>query len=117
MTIRKKLFNAPVVLAFGSGAGKILSKMPLSSEFYKVAVNSSERDLSMIESKVDLLIRCGSGMGSGMSPEQGRKDLDGKLSHLFGRIDEVRKETKVKDIDLIPLIATLGHGFGTGSLE
>ena len=43
MPIRRKLFNAPVVLAFGSGAGKILSRMPLPGEYYKVAVNSSAR--------------------------------------------------------------------------
>ena len=58
MPIRRKLFDAPVVLAFGSGAGKILSRMPLSGEYYKVAVNSSARDLALIENRVDVVLRC-----------------------------------------------------------
>jgi cell division GTPase FtsZ len=117
MRIKQKLFNAPLVLSFGSGAGKILSKVSLSDECYKVAVNSSERDLSMIENKVDVVVCCGSGRGSAMEPEQGRKDLSTRLSALFSRIDEIRKETKAKDIDLLPVIFSLGHGFGSGSLE
>ena len=49
MPIKKKLFNAPVVLSFGSGAGKIISKIETPQRVYKIAVNSSERDLEMID--------------------------------------------------------------------
>jgi len=117
MAIKQKLFNAPLVLSFGSGAGKILSKVSLSDDYYKLAVNSSERDLSIIENDVDVVICCGSGRGSAMEPQQGRLDLSTRLSVLFNKIDDIRKETKIKEIDLLPAIFSLGHGFGSGSLE
>ncbi len=115
MPIKKKLFNAPFVLSLGSGAGKILSKIPLSEEYYKVALNSSLKDLELIENKVDVIISCGSGKGSGMDPNQGKRDFEEKIKKLFKTIEEIKSESKTNEIDLIPIIASLGHGFGTGS--
>ena len=117
MPIKKKLFNAPFVLSLGSGAGKILSEVPLSDKYYKVAINSSSKDLQLIESKVDITLKCGDGKGSGMSPIKGYEDMRLGMRDLGKVIQEIKDETKTDEIDLIPLIISLGHGFGTGSSE
>ena len=114
MPIRKQLFNAPFIISLGSGAGKILSNIPLSDKYYKIAVNSSSKDLEMIESKVDAILSCG-GNGSGMSPEQGSKDMKASLKKLKHLLGEVLEETKTTSVDVIPVIISLGHGFGSGS--
>lgn len=116
MSIKKKLFNAPVVLSFGSGAGKILSKIETPLNIYKIAINSSHRDLQMIDKQVDEIVVCGQGIGSGMDPVQGREDLYSGLRKVFKFVDDACYEAKATDIDLIPLIITLGHGFGSGGL-
>jgi len=116
MPIKKKLFNAPVVLSFGSGAGKILSQIETPPNVYKIAVNSSERDLQLIDKQVDETVVCGQGIGSGMNPTQGREDLYAGLKKIYGLIEDACDEAKAPDIDLIPFIVSLGHGFGTGSL-
>lgn len=115
MPIKKKLFNAPFILSFGSGAGKILSQIPSSNSYYKIAINSSERDLSLIDGDVDQIIRCGNGNGSGMDPTKGEKDYKEKSKTVLKTLDDVLEETKTKEVDFIPVIASLGHGFGSGS--
>lgn len=116
MPIKKKLFNAPVVLSFGSGAGKILSKIETVHSIYKIAVNSSQRDLQMIDKQVDEIVVCGEGAGSGMNPNQGREDFYNGLKKIYRFIDDACYEAKASDVDLIPIIVSLGHGFGSGSL-
>lgn len=116
MPIKKKLFNAPVVLSFGSGAGKIISKIETPLNVYKIAINSSDRDLQMIDTRVDETVLCGSGIGSGMSPIQGREDLYNGLRKVFRMIDDACYEAKATTVDIIPMISSLGHGFGSGSL-
>ena len=116
MPIKKKLFNAPFVISLGSGAGKILSNIASSDLYYKIAVNSSDKDLHMIKSKVDEIIICGNGNGSGMDPQRGQEDLHKRSRQIFKLIDSVCEETGTEEIDMIPIIATLGHGFGSGSL-
>jgi cell division GTPase FtsZ len=113
---KTRLFNSPVIISLGSGGGRILSKSSVPKDVHKIALNSSNKDLSLIGNKIDVSICCGSGMGSGMSPEQGRKDLEGKLGQLFSVVDDFLKEGKVKEVDLIPVVATSGHGFGSGAL-
>jgi cell division GTPase FtsZ len=114
MPIKNKLFNAPVILSFGSGAGKIISQLNVPN-VYKIAVNSSERDLMMIDKKVDSVVVCGKGNGSGMNPDQGKADFSGKIRQVNKEIEDAIEESKARDIDLIPCIFSLGHGFGSGS--
>jgi cell division GTPase FtsZ len=115
MPIKKKLFNAPVILSFGSGAGKILSNIETPLNTYKIAINSSARDLQMINNVVDEIVACGSGNGSGMDPSQGKEDINSSISKVFKTIDDAIFESKGSDIDMLPIIASLGHGFGSGS--
>lgn len=116
MPIKKKLFNAPFVISLGSGAGKILSNIASSDDYYKIAINSSEKDLKMIKSRVDEIVIVGNGNGSGMSPHQGLDDIQDNIQKVYKQIDVICEEMSVEEIDLIPIIATLGHGFGSGSL-
>ncbi len=116
MPIKKKLFNAPFIISLGSGAGKILSSISSSDEYYKIAINSSEKDLKMIKSRVDEIITVGAGTGSGMSPTQGLDDIQNSIQKVYRQIDLICEEMSVEEIDLIPVIATVGHGFGSGSL-
>jgi len=116
LPIKKKLFNAPFVISLGSGAGKILSNIASSDLYYKIAVNSSDKDLHMIKNKVDEIIVCGNGNGSGMDPQRGQEDIHKRIKYIFKLIDSVCEETGTEEIDLIPIIATIGHGFGSGSL-
>jgi cell division GTPase FtsZ len=116
MPAKKQLFNAPVILSFGSGAGKVLSNLHVP-DTYKIAVNSSERDLLLIDKKIDTAIVCGKGNGSGMNPTQGKIDVTGKMKALFKEIDTITSDIKIDKIDLIPCVFSLGHGFGTGSID
>jgi cell division GTPase FtsZ len=113
---KTRLFNSPVIISLGSGGGRILSKISVPKDVHKIALNSSSKDLLLIGNKIDTSICCGSGTGSGMSPQQGRQDFEGKLTQLLSKIDEISKETKMKEVDLIPIIATTGFGFGSGAL-
>lgn len=115
MSIKKKLFNAPAILSFGSGAGKILSKIETPAGVYKIAINSSQRDLHMIDKLVDEIVPCGSGNGSGMDPNQGMLDLREDIKKVYKAVDDACFEAKAGDIDLLPLLVSLGHGFGSGS--
>jgi cell division GTPase FtsZ len=113
--IKNKLFNAPVILSFGSGAGKIISQLSIPS-VYKIAVNSSERDLMLIDKRVDSIVICGKGNGSGMDPDQGQADFSSRSKSVGKEIEEAIEESRSRDIDMIPCIFSLGHGFGSGSI-
>jgi len=111
------LFSMPVVFSLGSGGGRILSGIDVPKTCWRVSVNSSQRDLDLIVEKVDLTVPCGDGSGSQMNPSRGREDVQEVLDIL---VEVVNTSCEVFDFDmpdLIPVIASFGHGFGSGSLE
>jgi len=113
--IRIPLFAIPCIFSFGSGAGNILKELSIDG-MWKIAVNSSQRDLDMIEKQVDLTIPCGDGSGSGMDPKRGRRDVLDVVDDLPMVVDEACAEFGHKEPDIIFTIHSLGHGFGSGSL-
>lgn len=112
---KKPHFNMNVIYALGSGAGNILAKLDLPPQCLKVAINSNLRDLMAIHKDVDIIIPCGSGRGSGMDPEQGKKDFMEVMDYLPMISELVSEMAGIKQPDIIPVIATPGHGFGSGS--
>jgi cell division GTPase FtsZ len=113
MKKKETLFNIPVVVAVGSGGGRILSSLNTKSfNGYKIAVNNSVRDLALLKN-VDSKICVGNDQGgSGMSVEKGRRDFLQGASQVL-RVMKTQCRTKP---DIIPVIATLGHGFASGSI-
>jgi len=113
---RQPLFRIPVVFSLGSGGGRILSN--IDTDLYgawKVAVNNSERDLALLGDAVDLKVCCGDGSGSGMDMEKGLSDFLQISDFLVEVVDVGCKDRRFEEPDVIPIIATLGHGFGGGS--
>lgn len=114
--LRKPLFTIPAVIALGSGGGRILARVKAPDGCLRVAVNSSQRDLALIEDKVDLAILAGDGRGSGMDPAKGLEDALNALDFIPEVIETKCRELGFDTPDLIPVIATLGHGFATGAI-
>ncbi|RLF14943.1 MAG: hypothetical protein DRJ97_05280 [Thermoprotei archaeon] len=113
----RHLFAMPVVFSLGSGGGRILAGVDVSRVgAIKVAVNSSLRDLKQIEDHVDVIIKCGDGGGSGMKPEKGREDYLGIADDIPGIVEKACEIYGCEEPDVIVTIASLGHGFGSGSL-
>jgi cell division GTPase FtsZ len=111
------LFRIPVVVSVGSGGGRILSSLNTNTfGGYKIAINNSERDLSLLEDKVDEKICVGDDQGgSGMDSEKGRSDF---LKGAGKFLKSFKKNAACKSgagPDIIPIIGTLGHGFASGS--
>jgi len=113
----KHLFTIPIIFSLGSGGGRILSNINVSKiGAVKVAINSSIRDLRQIEERVDLPVPCGNGGGSGMRPEKGREDYLEVAESIPYMIEKACEVYGCEEPDLIVTIASVGHGFGSGSL-
>ena len=111
-----KHFNIPFIIGTGSGGGKIISKLIV--KMAKIAVNSSWKDLDALPEEV-VKVRAGGGHGSGMDPKQGEKDYVklGGREGLREAIEKVLSESGLEkdQVDLIPVVISAGHGFGSGS--
>jgi len=111
------LFSIPTVFALGSGGGRILAGVEVPETCWRIAVNSSQRDLDLIADNVNLTVPCGDGSGSQMNPRRGRQDVEEVLDFLVEAVNYSCEAFDFDIPDLIPVIATFGHGFGSGALE
>ena len=111
---KQPLFRTPVIISLGSGAGRILSH--IKTESTKIAVNNSERDLRILRGVNRRLVVGDNHGGSGMNVDKGRADFNSGATKLVQLIQRASDDQGYKEIDLLPIIATLGHGFGSGSL-
>ncbi|RLF13315.1 MAG: hypothetical protein DRJ97_08345 [Thermoprotei archaeon] len=113
----KHLLTIPIIFSLGSGAGRVLAKINVSKiGAIKVAMNSSKRDLIQIDEEVDVPILCGDGGGSGMRPEKGREDYLEVAEGVPFIIEKACEAYGCDEPDVIVTIASVGHGFGSGSL-
>jgi cell division GTPase FtsZ len=113
----RHLLTIPVVFSLGSGAGRVLAGVDASRiGAVKVAINSSIRDLKQIEGQVDLSIPCGGLGGSGMNPEKGREDYLEVADVVPHIVEKACEAYGCEDPDVVVTIASVGHGFGSGSL-
>lgn len=113
----RHLLTIPVIFSLGSGGGRILAKINVSKiGAVKIAINSSKRDLMQIESQIDVPVPCGDLGGSGMRPEKGREDYLEVADGIPYMVEKACKLYGCEDPDVIVTIASLGHGFGSGSL-
>lgn len=107
--------NIPFIVGAGSGAGNILAK--LTTEMKKIAINSSWKDLDMLPNDI-IKVRAGEGFGSGMDPRRGERDYvkNGRKA-LREKIGEVLERAGLswKNVSLVPVVISAGHGFGSGS--
>jgi len=111
------LLTIPVIFSLGSGAGRVLAGVDVSRiGAVKVAINSSIRDLKQIEGQVDLSIPCGDLGGSGMNPEKGREDYLEVVDVIPHIVEKACEAYGCEDPDVVVTIASVGHGFGSGSL-
>jgi cell division GTPase FtsZ len=111
------LFRIPVIFGLGSGGGRILSQVRTSAfGAQRVAINNSERDLALLR-RVDEKLCVGEDRsGSGMDLEKGRMDFLHDEQRLVKIVSEQCKKKKLTEPDIIPIIASLGHGFGSAAL-
>jgi len=115
--LKQPLFRIPLIFNFGSGAGRILSQIDTSKfNGWKVAVNNSERDLELLEEVNQRICTGEDRSGSGMNLEKARKDFQHDANKIPTVVRERCEKAKIDIPDIIPIIATLGHGFGSGSL-
>lgn len=113
----RHLFAMPVIFSLGSGGGRVLAGVDVSRVgAIKVAINSSLRDLRQIEDRVDVVVSCGDGGGSGMRPEKGREDYLDVADEVPAIVEKACEAYGCEEPDVIVTIASLGHGFGSGSL-
>ena len=112
----RPFFNMNVVFGLGSGGCNILASLGLPEHVIKVGINSNIRDLVSVGDRLDLTIPCGEGRGSGMMPEKGREDFMQVAEYVPTIIQEVCSASNVDEPDVVSVIATLGHGFGSGSV-
>jgi cell division GTPase FtsZ len=83
---------------------------------HRVAINNSERDLALLR-RVDEKLCVGEDRaGSGMDLEKGRTDFLHDEQRLTEIVTEQCGKKKISEPDIIPVIASLGHGFGSASL-
>jgi cell division GTPase FtsZ len=113
---RAPLFSIPAIIALGSGAGRILSR--ISTARYgacKIAVNNSDRDIGLLRYVNRRLLVGENTGGSGMDVDKGRQDFLKGAGKMVALIQQACRDRLIEQPDLIPVIATLGHGFGSGS--
>ncbi|MCX8204763.1 MAG: hypothetical protein N3H31_03845 [Candidatus Nezhaarchaeota archaeon] len=111
------LLNVPIIFGLGSGGGRVLARLSVPKVgAIKVAINSSARDLKQIEGSVDLVVPCGDLGGSGMEPEKGREDYLEVAGMVPRLVEEACRVYGCTEPDVIVTVASLGHGFGSGSL-
>ncbi|MEM3921342.1 MAG: hypothetical protein QXG25_00430 [Nitrososphaerota archaeon] len=106
----------PFIIGAGSGGSRIVSKiMVAGAQPTLIGINSSWKDLDALDNIVK--VRAGGGDGSGMDPKRGEKDYLSSRERFFEVIEKVLEERRLSkdDVDVIPVIISAGHGFGTGS--
>ncbi|MEM4417018.1 MAG: hypothetical protein QXD32_03055 [Nitrososphaerota archaeon] len=122
--------TAPVVYGVGSGGSRLAATLVHGtgpggrwmaqklSGVEAVCISSSRMDIEQLRAyQQRSLYVIGDGTGSGMSPEKGRRDyLESPLRpEILEAPRKVAEERGYDRIDLIPVIATLGFGCGSGA--
>lgn len=106
----------PFIIGAGSGGSRIVSRIAIpGAQPALIGINSSWKDLDALGNIVK--VRAGDGDGSGMDPKKGERDYLGSRQQLFEAIERVLEGKKIpkESVDLIPVIISAGHGFGTGA--
>jgi len=93
----------------------LMSKVKTPPGAWRVAINSDQSDLDLIESQVELTVPCGEGYGSGMDPERGAREIQEVLDLVPEIVKGACAAMDYDEPDLIPVFSCLGHGFGSGA--